>query len=51
MLEDEKIYELYQQNLVKGMSEDDAYTEAQSYVYSKACEENGECEQGDRDYR
>lgn len=49
--EDDVIYRLYQQNLAKGMDEDDAYMEAQSEVYSRACEENGVDEQGDRDYR
>lgn len=50
MFENEMIYELYQKYLKQGLSEDDAYMEAQSNIYSVACEENGCFEQGCGDF-
>lgn len=49
--EDEEIFNLYKKNLLKGMNEDDAYIEAQSEIFCKACKRNGMFEGGDRDYR
>lgn len=51
MCKDDEIYYLYKQNLLKGMDEDNAYIEAQSEVFCRACNTNGMFEGGDRDYR
>lgn len=47
MDESDRMIELYEQNIAKGMSEDDAYGEAHSVICNQACEKYGPCENGD----
>lgn len=47
MNEKDRFNESYKENIANGLSEDDAYTEAYSFVCSQACDKYGVLENGD----